>query len=62
MGKVIVTIQSGQIPTPTLREAVRQILPSEEEFKSALLKLYGFEPAELEIHILPAESEEGCDE
>ena len=55
MGKVTITIQSTQIQSPTLREAVHQLIPSADEFRSALLDLYGFKPAELEISI---ESEE----
>ena len=55
MGKVIVTIQSPQIQSPTLCSAAQQLLPTAKDFRRALLDLYGFSPAELEITVEPAE-------
>ena len=55
VGKVTVTIQSPQIQSQTLRNAVQQLLPTSDDFRIALLDLYGFKPAELEIIIESAE-------
>ena len=51
MGKVIITIQSPQIQSQTLASAAQQLLPTAKDFRRALLDLYGFKPAELEITI-----------
>ena len=58
MGKVVITIQSSQIQSQTLYNAAQQLLPTSAQFKSALLDLYGFKPAELEITVEPADEEE----
>ena len=51
MGKIIIVIESSQIQSASLREAAHQLLPTADDFRSALLDLYGFSPAKLEITI-----------
>ncbi len=57
MGKVTVTFQSKQIQSQALLNAVRQLFPTPDIFRSALFDIYGFKPAEMEITIETGEED-----
>jgi len=57
MGKVIVIIKCPSLDSQSLYNSVKDLIPTGEGYKEAMMSLYGFFPTELTVIVEPSEEE-----